>query len=164
MIYAFLGLAWKERKPFISHPSAIVPNYEISVQELYTTVAKVFDQSYEDLKLLSQVQDPTLSVIKNLPSWVPDYSVELNPAPLSMRGDCKWNAVGNLPWDPDWGMLNDCSLNVQGVRLDAVIETIIRPDESVYSDDYWSSVFRLLRNIVWWGSVDTPELSPDSGL
>jgi hypothetical protein len=147
MIYAFLGLAWKERKPFTSHPSAIVPNYEISVQELYTTVTKVFYQSYEDLKLLSHVQDPTLSVIENLPSWVPDYSVELKPAPLSMRGDCKWNAAGDLPWDPDWGMLNDCSLNVQGVRLDTVIETIVRPDESVHSDDYWSSVFRLLRNI-----------------
>lgn len=63
-----------------------------------------------------------------------------------MRGDCKWNTAGSLPWDPDWGLLNDCFLNVQGVRLDTVIETVIRPEESVHPDDYWSNVFRLLRN------------------
>lgn len=146
MIYAFLSLAWKERKPFTSHPNAIVPNYDIPVHDLYTTVTKVFLQSYGDLKFLSQIQDPTFSVVKNLPSWVPDYSVELKPAPLSMRGDCKWKASGSLPWDPDWGMLNDRFLNVQGVRLDTVIETITRSDELIHPDDYWSSVFRLVRN------------------
>jgi hypothetical protein len=146
MIYAFLGLGWRERKPFTTHPTAIVPDYKISVQELYTKVTKVFLQSYEDLKFLSHVQEPTLAVVKNLPSWVPDYSVELKPPPLSMRGDCKWNAAGSFTWEADKGILNACTLDVQSVRLDTVIEVSITQAESVHADDNWSSVFRLVRN------------------
>lgn len=36
MTYAFLGLAWRERLPFTTHPDAIVPDYKISVQDLYS--------------------------------------------------------------------------------------------------------------------------------
>lgn len=149
MIYAFLGIAWMERPPFSMHPTAIVPDYKISVLELYANVAKTMLQSYKDLRFLSQVQDRSCNVIDNLPSWVPDYSVDLKPTPLSMRGVPSWKASGDLSWNYELGCEQAGMLNVSGYRLDPITTTItVELDahdfaETSATDDYWINVFGL---------------------
>ena len=149
MIYAFLGIASMERSPFDTHANAIVPDYQISVLELYTNVAKIMLESYKDLRFLSHVQDRSCSVIDNLPSWVPDYSVQLKPAPLSMRGVPSWKASGDLSWDHESGCEQTGMLNVSGYRLD-LVNTIITVEldahdfaETSANDEYWINVFDL---------------------
>jgi hypothetical protein len=149
MIYAFLGLAWKERLPFTAYPEAIVPDYKISVQKLYTTVVKAMLLSYKDLRFLSHVQDPAETAIENLPSWVPDFSVQLTPGLLSSLGNCNWNAGGKLSWTPDSRGLDVGSLYVAGVLLDTVVEAavFISPYEKDYTDPYLISALNLARNL-----------------
>ena len=152
MIYAFLGLAWKERLPFSTNPEAINPDYQISVRKLYTYVAKTMLQSYKDLRFLSHVQDHALSKIDNLASWVPDYSVELRPAPLSRRVT-PWRACGTLFWNHESGYQEPGLLNVSGLCLDTIVDTVTESPsphdfrESAATDEYWMSVFKLTQEL-----------------
>ncbi|KAF2203342.1 hypothetical protein GQ43DRAFT_499526, partial [Delitschia confertaspora ATCC 74209] len=55
--------------------------------------------SYRNLLQLSHEQDPSRTLIPNLPSWVPDYAVDLNPCPLRYRGNnSPWKAHDGLRW------------------------------------------------------------------
>ncbi|KAL9026625.1 MAG: hypothetical protein Q9180_007456, partial [Flavoplaca navasiana] len=72
-IYALLGIAWKERPPFSTHPGVIVPDYEPSVREVYTKVAKTMLLSRKDLRYLSHVfQESELTD----PYWINAPKVE----------------------------------------------------------------------------------------
>ncbi|KAL8834196.1 MAG: hypothetical protein Q9176_007624 [Flavoplaca citrina] len=150
-IYALLGIAWKERPPFSTHPGAIVSDNEVSVREVYTNVAKTMLLSRKDLHYLSHVQDASFTAIDELPSWVPDYSVELRPAPLSMRGAPSWKASGGLSWNQQLGYQEPGSLNVLGFRLDTIVDAVReKPNpngfqESEMTDAYWINVFELTR-------------------
>ena len=150
-IYALLGIAWKERPPFSTHPGAIVPDYEISVREVYTKVAKTMLLSRKDLHYLSHVQDAYFTAIDELPSWVPDYSVELRLAPMSMRGAPSWKASGGLSWNRQLGYREPALLNVSGFRLDTIVDAVrekLNPNdfqESEMTDPYWINVFELTR-------------------
>ncbi|KAL8978226.1 MAG: hypothetical protein Q9205_006144 [Flavoplaca limonia] len=176
-IYALLGIAWKERPPFSTHPGAIVPDYENSVREGYTNVAKTMLLSRKDLHYLSHVQDASFTAIDELPSWVPDYSVELRPVPLSMRGAPSWKASGGLSWNHQLGYQEPGSLNVLGFRLDTIVDAVReKPNpndfqESEMTDAYWINVFELTRALndiypgqrPWQGVLELePEGSPFS--
>lgn len=119
MIYALLGIAWRDRPPFSTQPESIVPDYKISVQDLYTKVARTMLQTYGDLRFLCHVQNASITAIQGLPSWVPDYSVDLRPAPLEIR-NTTWSASGDLKWNPDRNPPNHNTLSVQGIRLDRI--------------------------------------------
>ena len=152
MIYAFLGIAWQERPPFTTHPKAIVPDYQKSVCEVYTKVAITMAQSYKDLRFLSHVQNASLTAIHSLPSWVPDYSVEPRPAPLSTRVQ-SWKASGNLLWNHESGYQEPGLLNVTGFQLDGITDVVTYdPDPNDYSEslehaEYWICVFELVRGL-----------------
>ena len=74
-IYAFLGLANRNMAPFRAQSNALTPDYNLSVQEVYTDAARVLLTSSGKLSLLAHVQDASQTRIPNLPSWVPDFSV-----------------------------------------------------------------------------------------
>ena len=81
-VYALLGLASQTMAPFRTNPAAITPNYSLSVQQVYMATAKAFLTDYRNLTLLSHVEDSSVRRVADLPSWVPDYSVTLEPYPL----------------------------------------------------------------------------------
>ena len=139
-IYAFLGLSRKDRPPFSTHPSAITPDYTLPVQTLYTNVTKIMLQSYGDLRLLPNVEDRSRTKIQGLSSWVPDYSVQLQPHPLSTLGNCKWCAAGHHCWKPDSRELSAQLLNVQGVLVDTICEAVVMTDESDNLLAFWTTV------------------------
>ena len=93
-VYALLGLADRSMSPFRTQPNALTPNYNLSVQQVYTETARVLMTSYKNLDWMSHVEDPSQRRVTGLPSWVPDLSVPLDLYPLRFRGPGFWRAVG----------------------------------------------------------------------
>jgi hypothetical protein len=142
-VYAFLGLADKRLAPFRSFPKTLVPNYNLSVQDVYTEAAKSLLLSHGNLSLLSHVQDPSLTKIPNLPSWVPDWSVNLDPYPLRFRGPGYWRACGNLLWNANTFSLANGHLDTQGYMLGFVNQTSLLLDEHPDPSASWLSIVKL---------------------
>ncbi|OCL01994.1 hypothetical protein AOQ84DRAFT_305531 [Glonium stellatum] len=142
-VYAFLGLADRRLAPFKELPNALVPDYSMTAQELYLQVARAFLVSYGNLTLLSHVQDQSHTRIPNLPSWVPDYSVGLQPYPLRFRGACNWSASGDLYWKRNLRSMERGYLHVQGYQIDTIDEISTLRDESKDAADSWASCVRL---------------------
>ncbi|KAF1955262.1 hypothetical protein CC80DRAFT_549467 [Byssothecium circinans] len=142
-IYAFLGLANKSMAPFRHEPTALAPNYNLSVQEVYTDAARALITSYRNLTLLSHVEDPSQRSISDLPSWVPDYSVKLDPYPLRYRGPSFWKASGTLSWEPNIFSMANGELDVQGYLLDVIDQASILQNESDDPSASWASIVKL---------------------
>jgi len=156
-VYAFLGLADRSMAPFRMYPAALGPDYNLSVQEVYTETARVFMASYESLSLLSHVEDPSVRRIEGMPSWVPDLSVPLDPYPLRFRGPGRWKAGGNGRWRFDQTRMAQGLLDVQGYRLDYIDETSILLDESLDPSATWASIVKLTL------SLNMPYPDPSGG-
>lgn len=97
-------------------------------------------QSYGDLRLLPNVEDRSRTRIQGLPSWVPDYSVQLQPHPLSTLGNCNWCAAGHHCWKSDSRELSAQLLNVQGMLVDTICEAVVMTDESDDLLAFWTTV------------------------
>ncbi|CAO2657858.1 Nn.00g071180.m01.CDS01 [Neocucurbitaria sp. VM-36] len=142
-VYALLGLADRSVSPFRTQPNALTPNYNLSVQQVYTEVAQVLITSYRNLSWLSHVEDPLQRRIEGLPLWVPDLSVPLDPYPLRYRGPGFWKASGNRNWTPDASSMTKGKLKVQGYRLDHIDQISILLTESEDPSATWASIVRL---------------------
>lgn len=142
-IYAFLGLAKPTAAPFRRDPITITPDYNMSVQQVYLTATKALLIGFRNLAILSHVEDRSIRRIASLPSWVPDYSVTLEPYPLPYRGKGYWRASGNMPWKMNVFDMDHGLLDVQGYRLDYVDQTSILSDESSDPSASWTSVVNL---------------------
>lgn len=99
----------------------------------YTTATLVAIYEQGDLNTISLVEDDSMRERKELPSWVPDYSVPplmepLQGIPRPNKGDERWNASSGLIWEPPKGQ--DGKLNydtggklaVKGIFYDTIIE------------------------------------------
>ena len=142
-IYAFLGLADRNLEPFRNQPDALTPDYNLSVSQVYTEAARSILLSYGNLSLLSHVQDLSTTKVRDLPSWVPDYSVYLDPYPLRYRGPGFWNACGKSTWNINIFSLADNKLDVQGYKLDTIHSTSVLSNESNDPSAAWASVVKL---------------------
>lgn len=144
-VYAFLSLASRKSSP-APELISIKPDYQTRVQRVYTEAAAALLRSSGDLYLLSHVQDQSVTKIRGLPSWVPDYSVPLHPYPLELRGQCNWSACGDVNWTPpeDEEMFRGGRLPVQGFRIDVVEETAMMPHEATDVAEPWASIVDLV--------------------
>lgn len=143
MVYALQGVARKGHRPFDTQPKLLDIDYRISVQRLYTRTAKGLLRAWGDLGFLAQKEGQFSTRIAGLPSWVPDYSVELMPQPLGKRGpNCNWCASGALKWRQDDRDLEDRLLEVQGMYVGAV-EAMAADPTSLGEEDmhmFWAGV------------------------
>ena len=142
-VYAFLGLATSKMAPFRTIPTALTPDYNMSVQRVYLETAKVLLSTYRNLSVLSQVEDASIRRTTGLPSWVPDYSVSIEPYPLRYRGNGLWRASGYLPWRMSTVTMDSGLLDVQGYRLGYIDQTSALLDESNDPSASWASVVKL---------------------
>lgn len=142
-VYAFLGLASSRMAPFRTNPTVLMPDYNMSVQEVYLQTTKVLLATYRNLSVLSHVEDASIRRTAGLPSWVPDYSVSLEPYPLRYRANGLWRASGNLPWQVNTVTMDSGLLDVQGYRLGFVDQTSILSDESNDPSASWASIVKL---------------------
>lgn len=142
-VYAFLGLANRNKVPFRTLPNVLVPDYKLTVQEVYLEVTIALLASYRHLSWLSHVEDPSQRRIQNLPSWVPDLSVPLDPYPLRFRGPGFWRADGSQYWNMDISLMGTGKLRVQGFRLDIITETSVLNNEAKDPSAAWASTVKL---------------------
>lgn len=144
-VYAFIGLADTKTSVCGSPATTICPDYELPVQDVYTRLMAQLLLAHRDLHMLSHVQDPSLTKLEGLPSWVPDFSVLLAPYPLRFRGAASWSACGDGRWQPPTSDedLKRGILHVQGSKIGVVEETALLQDEAECSAEYWSSIVDL---------------------
>lgn len=142
-VYAFLGLASSTMAPFRTNPTAITPDYNMSVQQVYTATAKALLITYRNLSVLSHVEDPSIRRTTGLPSWIPDYSVSIDPYPLRYRGKGHWRASGHKTWRMNVFTMDSGLLDVQGYRLGYIDQTSILSDESHDPSASWASTVKL---------------------
>ncbi|XPT02902.1 hypothetical protein M3J09_012006 [Ascochyta lentis] len=116
-VFAFLGLADPNMAPFRTNPNALMPNYNLTGQQVYLETAKALLTSTRNLSLLSHVEDVSIRRTLGLPSWVLDYSVSIDLYPLRYRGPGLWRASGNLPWQMSAVTISSGLLDMQGSRL-----------------------------------------------
>ena len=144
-VYAFLGLANRSS----SSTNNIEPNYQAPVRKVYTDAACALLWTYKNLYLLSHVQDKSMTKVKGLPSWVPDYSVSISPYPLEFRGNCHWSACGSVKWTPpaDEKILDSGLLPVQGFHIDTIAETAVMPQEASDAGQPWGSIVKMVSQL-----------------
>jgi hypothetical protein len=142
-VYGFLGLADRNISPFREDAEVLNPDYNLSVQQVYTETARALLSSHGNLNLLQHVQDPSQTRIPNLPSWVPDYTCELNPYPLRFRGPTLWRSSGYLPWKMNVFSLAQGLLDVQGYMLGRVDQTAVLSHEFEDPSASWASIVKL---------------------
>ena len=129
--YAIMG--------FLSEETRLIPDYSLSIEELFVEIARKA-LHVGDISILRYAG--SLPSKRNLPSWVPDWSVDFNdiPEPI-MRADHNFTAGGDSQADLTWPD-NKNLLGVQATfidRLDEGSDTLIP--------------FPLLEN-PWYGPLD----------
>jgi hypothetical protein len=126
MVYALLSLARKDRPPFSTHPDVLVPDYEISVKDIFIKTARLMYKGTNDLRYLCHVEDRSLRKLRDLPSWVPDYTARLSPMPfyrLKNHGpSMHHNASKGVEHYQDRGQLTSSQLIVSGYLLSRIVE------------------------------------------
>lgn len=126
-IYSLLGLVGDKKDP---EPhgrvdnNVIGPDYSSSVDTIFRQVTKSLIKHESSLALLSTVEDASLRVTLNLPSWVPDYAVWQEVTILGMPDNPhKYYAGGDEPpclYDSDL-VTNFDTLSLAGYEMDTVV-------------------------------------------
>jgi hypothetical protein len=81
-IYAVLGIASRFLPADLDIP--VIPDYSLSVPEIYSRTSALLLKHVPRLQLLSQVECSTSRQLEGLPSWSPDYSCYINKMPLTL--------------------------------------------------------------------------------
>ena len=163
-IYALLGITWREKPPFLNYPDALVPDYTLTSQQLFTKTARLLLLGREDLRYLCHVEDRSLRKIEGLPSWVPDYTAPLWPRPFYLSSSNKEFAAtkGLLKLESHVPSVFETSLDkefssphlrVRGLRL-STLKALARFSDTIspkYSshvfESSWSDIFGYVANI-----------------
>ncbi|KAM7215394.1 Heterokaryon incompatibility protein (HET) domain containing protein [Rhypophila decipiens] len=169
-LYGCLGVLSQILPPGFANP--IVPDYEKTIVEVFTSVAAMMLTNIPGLFELSQVEDHQYRRHHCLPSWVPDYSV-------AHRGDLGFRSDGNSELCPNnnnvtvGGSTNvnaasahgtqlitiiGSALILDGIRLSCIDTTGLRnpwdQDRSSFEDDLFQLILKAT-------SLHTPNLALD---
>jgi Heterokaryon incompatibility protein (HET) len=82
-VYAAIGMAMKFLPP--GEESIVVPDYALSVTEIYRRTACSLLENLPFLAVLSFVEDRSSRLLSDLPSWVPDFSSGMLETSYSFR-------------------------------------------------------------------------------
>jgi hypothetical protein len=153
-VYGLLGI-WKSSNKTKKLPQDMMIDQSAN-KESDGFVARVFTQyswvsirNTKDLNILSLVDDPYTRKQKNLPSWVPDYSVGFHVHPLAGvprpdSGKYRWDASKGLP-PFEVPTSNSEKLPVKGIFFDIIDEAAAMYSEVVDQHDINNLLDLLLR-------------------
>lgn len=143
-VFASSGMISQYRKPEWWH--LLGPDYSIPTEAVFTNASKFIIKSLGNLSWLSLVEDKSLRLHRNLPSWVPDLAVVSRPMSLVFAGS--YNVFRNYegfdtchPWcfilirfaigPADWTLpfdprtpLHNTSLSAKGCKIDSLAYTV----------------------------------------
>ena len=103
--------------------SFIYPGYETPVREVYECTTKFLLEHLPYLCILTLVEDPSQHRNVNLPSWVPDFSLQhgIRSNPLQIIAKGPYNASAGQPPGPSC-FLKDSILSLRGGCHDTVAQ------------------------------------------
>ncbi|KAF5576675.1 het-domain-containing protein [Fusarium pseudocircinatum] len=115
-VYAFIGITDND----VNHKGLqLLLDYSKSVEDIYIDTTKpIMSSEGFDLDCFSQKEDESLRRIKSLPSWVPDFSVDLGHNPLVARS-WMFAAGPRAPKNHIRYLPSNC-IEIRGSRVDAV--------------------------------------------
>ena len=142
-VYALSGMFTEDLQAFMSSFSVAFPDYNISVQTLYTRMTLYVLQSDGNLGFLSQVEvRPDRTEVSDLPSWVPDFSVGKSPVDLYNKGGRhRWAAATGLAGRLDISSIDQRTLHLKGICIGQVEDSIIWDGTR---DQWWNGIARIL--------------------
>ncbi|KAF5675871.1 het-domain-containing protein [Fusarium circinatum] len=115
-VYAFIGITENDGN---QKGPQVLPDYSQGVEDIYIDTTKLIMSSEGfNLDCFSQKEDGGLRRIESLPSWIPDYSVDLGHNPLVERG-WMFAAGPRVPKSHIQYLPSDC-IELRGSRVDAV--------------------------------------------
>lgn len=149
-VFAILGL-WEQALEHKKVPDHIQPDYQLSVEQVYTTAAWATIRETGDLNLLSLVEDLSFRRLPTLPSWVPDYTVTPQPHQLidnlrAAAGEERWNSSNGLPFTAPI-QANSLLLPVHGILVDKVTAFATTEAEVIYEFQL-KTLLQLLTNFL----------------
>ena len=149
-IYALLGLAWKDRPPFSTHPGVLTPDYSLNPEDVYIKTARLMLLSHGDLRYLCHVEDRSLRKLEGLPSWVPDYSVPLRPLPYYLLSSTKFDASKGLACSRCEDDMFSRDLRVSGFRLSPIVATarFYYPEDETENERYVAEAMQAIAAFV----------------
>lgn len=113
-VYAFLNLAdeasWE----------GLHVDYRCNTEEIYEKASRAIIRHSKCLSVLSLRQDETWTKLKDLPSWVPDFSVSTRCTPLDTQSRTPWNASKGLQWTTIPEIHASGRLPVSGLHIDSI--------------------------------------------
>ena len=152
-IYSLLGLVGDEKEPEPHdkiNNDVIRPDYSLPVDTVFREVTRSLIKHESSLTLLSTVEDASLRVTLNLPSWVPDYAVWQEVTILGMPDNPqKYYAGGHEPpilHDSDLNKNHDI-LSLAGYEMDSVIEIGMVDANKVIEPQVLMSWFQLIATL-----------------
>jgi hypothetical protein len=95
-------------------------DYQMETTDVYTNAAKWILTSSADLSLFSHIQDPSLTKISSLPTWVPDFSVSTGTTSLSQLCPEGYFASGLHEEAQIVANINKSTLELEGILVDYV--------------------------------------------
>ncbi|KAH7138681.1 hypothetical protein B0J11DRAFT_515088 [Dendryphion nanum] len=138
-IYGLLGLSQVKGQQLDATPltPALIPDYTKSTEEVYRDITFHLMVSENSLDLLSTVEDKSVRKLKQLPSWVPDYSTWQNITILGLNQGIPYIASGNSPVSITRSGRSNETLHTKAIRLDN-IGSVSRP---WLAEDHYFNIF-----------------------
>ena len=119
-VYALIGLSTLIE----SETHRIIPDYSLSTEAVYTEVAKAIISKSPSLDILGVPRSASTSLIKKIPSWVPDWSVAHLGSSLAVKnlqGDYIFDFNASKIHSPKCVVFRDDSLILDGHVFDTVV-------------------------------------------
>ncbi|CAO2647795.1 Nn.00g087170.m01.CDS01 [Neocucurbitaria sp. VM-36] len=92
-VFATFGFIQTALQPLKLVPDCrIIPDYTKSLAQVYEDTMRVLLMETADLSILSEVQDPSTTLLHGLPSWVPDFSATLHQSLFHSGRYSRYNA------------------------------------------------------------------------
>jgi hypothetical protein len=123
-VYAILGFGLENFSLSKRITESFYPDYGKSVQQVYIEAVWFLLRLYKNLKILSYIEDRSYTIVKGLPSWVPDFSVQLASTQLEVGNLSGWSAAGHLKWICVLPPTPSKKLLITGKLHDHIIETV----------------------------------------
>ena len=145
-IFALIPIVSGSTFPYADRSDLVsTVDYRATVENLYTDFAWKFIQQSKSLLLWKQKEDEASTKLSSLPSWVPDWSVNLNHATLPSFSKDGWMASRNLPATfQREGPL----LGVQGLCIGKIAQASTLPDiVHVHSTIRFQSFVDIISNL-----------------
>ena len=119
-VYALIGLSTLIE----SEAHSIIPDYSLSTEAVYTEIAKAIISKSPSLDILGVPRTASSSLVKTIPSWVPDWSVAHLGSSLAVKnlqGDYIFDFNVTKVHKPKYVIFRDDSLVLDGHVFDTVV-------------------------------------------